>query len=635
MSASNLVKTESQRTAASLGLARTELNDAVNTGIVTSSDHGASLVLDHGARDVARVSSPRHSGGVLSGPSGEGVAPTAIRIGATAVPDAPPFSDGLSSLDQRGAVNATVSPKSGPRATGAAAMARRAVSSTLAGSEIEGLDTIAYVGYYGAKAARGAAQRHADKVAGGSAARAAGGAQRGLREPGADALMRATGSMLRGSEIEGVDDVYFGSRAGYRAMRSVERRLSRKPGSPRSASKSAARTQTRMQAKRHQMRAISEQQAARSAASSSAAKAAGAKASASAIGSAAASSSAAGGAGGAAAAAGGVGCLPIIAVLALVIFIPILVSSIFTTKEPESSALEGNERVVAEYLLDKGLDEVQVAAIIGNMYQESRVDPAAVNGDSGAFGICQWLDDRLDDLRAFCDARGAPYTDISAQLDFFWDEFTMARGGGWSFRSNYDDFMACINDDQLETAVEIFARHFERCDLGEMNLPNRNEHARRVLDALRTGGGAIAGVGDLQWPSDSPQWGTYPDHWGLDIQAGMGTPVFASADGVVVNAKYVGTWGNYVRINHGSLGVQTGYAHLSRFAVSEGDHVRKGQVIGYVGSTGNSTGPHLHYEIYERNSDRPGDTGGTPIYDDMDKWGKYFDRKALEANRVW
>lgn len=153
MSASDLVKTESQRTAASLGLARTELNDAVNTGIVTSSDHGASLVLDHGARDVARVSSPRHSGGVLSGPSGEGVAPTAIRIGATAVPDAPPFSDGLSSLDQRDAVNATVSPKSGPRATGAAAMARRAVSSTLAGSEIEGLDTIAYVGYYGAKAA--------------------------------------------------------------------------------------------------------------------------------------------------------------------------------------------------------------------------------------------------------------------------------------------------------------------------------------------------------------------------------------------------------------------------------------------------------------------------------------------------
>lgn len=623
MRASDLVTTESQRAEASLGLARTELNDAVNTGIVASADHGASLVLDPTDRDVARSASAQRAR-VADGPAapqGEGVTSAPTRLGGDGASAA---SGSLNPLDQHDAVNATASPKSGPRATGAAAMARRAVSSTLAGSEIEGLDTIAYVGYYGAKAARSAAQRHAGK---------AGGAHRGLRGPGADALLRATGSMLRGSEIEGIDDVYLGTRAGYRAMRSVGRRLSRKPGAPQAASKPPkSRAQTRMQSKRHQMRAISEQQAARSAASSSAAKAAGVKASATAVGSASASSSAAGGA---AAAAGGVGCLPIALVFILILLIPLLFMILGGGAASETPGLEGNERIVAEYLLDKGLDEVQVAAIIGNMYQESGVDPAAVNEDSGAFGLCQWRGGRLNGLRAFCDARDVPYTDISAQLDFFWDEFTMARGGGWSFRSNYDDFMACLNDDQLETAVEIFARHFERCGLDEMNLPNRNEHARRVLDALRTGGGAIAGVGDLQWPSDTPQWGTYADHWGLDIQAGMGTPVFASADGIVVNAKFVGTWGNYVRINHGSLGVQTGYAHLSRFAVSEGDHVRKGQVIGYVGSTGNSTGPHLHYEIYERNSDRPGDTGGTPIYDDMAAWGKYFDRKALEANRVW
>lgn len=379
MRASDLVTTESQRAEASLGLARTELNDAVNTGIVASADHGASLVLDPTDRDVARSASAQRA-----------------RVA------------------------------DGPRATGAAAMARRAVSSTLAGSEIEGLDTIAYVGYYGAKAARSAAKRHAGKASG---------AHRGLRGPGADALLRATGSMLRGSEIEGIDDVYLGTRAGYRAMRSVGRRLSRKPGAPQAASKPPkSRAQTRMQAKRHQMRAISEQQAARSAASSSAAKAAGAKASATAVGSASASSSAAGGA---AAAAGGVGCLPIALVFILILLIPTLLMIFGGGVSSETSGLEGKERIVAEYLLDKGLDEVQVAAIIGNMYQESGVDPAAVNGDSGAFGLCQWLDDRLDDLRAFCDARGAPYTDISAQLDFFWDEFTMARGGGWSFRSNY------------------------------------------------------------------------------------------------------------------------------------------------------------------------------------------------------
>lgn len=630
MSASDLVKTESQRTAASLGLARTELNDAVNTGIVGSADHGASLVLGHGDRDVVRSSSARQ--GVAETPDGslgKGIMSTPIQSGGagpSTAPGATTVTGGLNPLETGNA------PAPSPRgATGAAAMSRRAVSAALAGSEIEGIDTLVYSTYYGAKAARSAVQGHADK-----AARAAGGAHRGLRGPGADALLRATGSMLRGSEIEGVDDVYFGSRAGYRAMRSIGRRLSRKPGAPRAASKPAARAQTRMQVKRHQLSAISERQAARSAASSSAAKAAGARASAAAAGSATASSSAAGGA---AAAAGGVGCLPIVFIFALILLVPLLFTIFGGGAAPETAGLEGNERIVAEYLLDKGLDEVQVAAIIGNMYQESGVNPALVNKDSGAFGLCQWLGDRLDDLRALCDERGAPYTDISVQLDFFWDEFTMARADGWSFHSNYDDFMACLNDDQLETAVEIFARHFERCGLDEMNLPRRNEHARRVLDALRTGGGAIAGVGDLQWPSDTPQWGTYgtpnEPHWGLDIQAGMGTPVFASADGVVVNAKYVGTWGNYVRINHGSLGVQTGYAHLSRFAVSEGDHVRKGQVIGYVGSTGNSTGPHLHYEIYERNSDRLGDTGGKPICDVMAAWGKYFDRGALEANRVW
>lgn len=634
MSASDLVKTESQRTAASLALARTELNDAVNTGIVASADHGASLVLGHGDRDVVRSSSAQQGVAETPGGSlGKGVMSTPIQsggAGSSTAPGATTVTGGLNPLE------ADTAPAPSPRgATGAAAMSRRAVSAVLAGSEIEGVDTIVYSGYYGAKAARNAVHRHAEKAAGESVARASTGAHRGPHGLGADALMRATGSALRGSEIEGLDDVYFGTRAGYRAMRSIGRRLPGKPGAPRAASKPAARTQTRMQVKRHQLSAMAERQAAKSAASSSAAKAAGARASAVAAGSASASSAAAGGAGGAAAAAGGVGCLPIVFVFALILLIPLLFAIFGGGTASETAGLEGNERIVAEYLLDKGLDEVQVAAIIGNMYQESRVNPAAVNEDSGAFGLCQWLGVRLNGLRAFCDARDAPYTDISAQLDFFWEEFTMARGGGWSFRSNYDDFMACLNDDQLETAVEIFARHFERCNESELVLPTRNEHARRVLDALRTGGGAIAGVGDLQWPSDTPQWGTYGGHWGLDVQAGMGTPVFASADGVVVNARYVGTWGNYVRINHGTLGVQTGYAHLSRFAVSEGDHVRKGQVIGYVGSTGNSTGPHLHYEIYERNSDRLGDTGGTPIYDDMDAWGRYFDRGALEANRVW
>jgi murein DD-endopeptidase MepM/ murein hydrolase activator NlpD len=86
-------------------------------------------------------------------------------------------------------------------------------------------------------------------------------------------------------------------------------------------------------------------------------------------------------------------------------------------------------------------------------------------------------------------------------------------------------------------------------------------------------------------------------HAGLDFRASYGTPIYAVTDGVVSFAGRHGGHGNYVRLNHeGGLG--TGYAHMSRIAVGSGQRVRRGQVIGYVGSTGLSTGPHLHYEMY-------------------------------------
>lgn len=95
-----------------------------------------------------------------------------------------------------------------------------------------------------------------------------------------------------------------------------------------------------------------------------------------------------------------------------------------------------------------------------------------------------------------------------------------------------------------------------------------------------------------------PILGTMRFHKGLDIAAGYGTPIHASASGTVSFAGRNGGYGNFVRINH-SGGYSTGYAHMSRFAVSSGARVSQGQVIGYVGSTGFSTGPHLHYELYK------------------------------------
>jgi len=85
-------------------------------------------------------------------------------------------------------------------------------------------------------------------------------------------------------------------------------------------------------------------------------------------------------------------------------------------------------------------------------------------------------------------------------------------------------------------------------------------------------------------------------HPALDLTAKHGTPIYAPASGVVVYAKRKGAYGNFLLLAH-SFGFKTAYGHLSRFAVKIGDYVAKGDVIAYVGSTGRSTGPHLHYEI--------------------------------------
>ncbi|WP_326525313.1 M23 family metallopeptidase [Sphingomonas sp.] len=87
-------------------------------------------------------------------------------------------------------------------------------------------------------------------------------------------------------------------------------------------------------------------------------------------------------------------------------------------------------------------------------------------------------------------------------------------------------------------------------------------------------------------------------HKGLDIAAPSGAPIRAPMDGVVQMAGWAGGYGKFVKLSHGG-GMATGFGHMSRIAVASGARVSKGQVIGYVGSTGMSTGPHLHYELWK------------------------------------
>ena len=91
-------------------------------------------------------------------------------------------------------------------------------------------------------------------------------------------------------------------------------------------------------------------------------------------------------------------------------------------------------------------------------------------------------------------------------------------------------------------------------------------------------------------------------HNGVDLAAGSGTAIYATKSGTVTTSLESSIWGNYVVINHGD-GFSSLYAHMQGLIVSAGDYVKQGQVIGYVGSTGLSTGPHLHFTIYYNGSD--------------------------------
>jgi murein DD-endopeptidase MepM/ murein hydrolase activator NlpD len=107
--------------------------------------------------------------------------------------------------------------------------------------------------------------------------------------------------------------------------------------------------------------------------------------------------------------------------------------------------------------------------------------------------------------------------------------------------------------------------------------------------------------GRLSWPVSGPVVSGFGPrgsefHQGVDIIAPSGTPVHASADGVVVHASWLGGYGNLVVVDHGG-GLSTAYAHNTSYAAGVGQPVSRGQVIAYVGSTGNSSGPHVHFEV--------------------------------------
>lgn len=131
-------------------------------------------------------------------------------------------------------------------------------------------------------------------------------------------------------------------------------------------------------------------------------------------------------------------------------------------------------------------------------------------------------------------------------------------------------------------------------------LRNKRNSLRDLRDFLEKKATLLEGR-PIGWPTSGtvtsvfgPRGGGF--HSGFDIANASGTPIYATGDGVVTFKGYVGAMGKMIEISHGNE-FATVYAHMSRYAVETGDRVERGDLIGYMGNTGRTTGPHLHYEV--------------------------------------
>ena len=147
-----------------------------------------------------------------------------------------------------------------------------------------------------------------------------------------------------------------------------------------------------------------------------------------------------------------------------------------------------------------------------------------------------------------------------------------------------------IHAQRIEGAATCTCFAFEDADGGPIQLP-----LLKKSTLLQASGAKVSSPWGMRM---HPILAYLVMHFGVDIAAPEGTPIYAAANGVIEEARDKGELGNYVRLRH-SKTLATAYAHISHFGASvrPGVHVARGQVIAYVGSTGLSTGPHLHFEV--------------------------------------
>jgi murein DD-endopeptidase MepM/ murein hydrolase activator NlpD len=176
------------------------------------------------------------------------------------------------------------------------------------------------------------------------------------------------------------------------------------------------------------------------------------------------------------------------------------------------------------------------------------------------------------------------------------------------------DTSASLDSPDNPDIAEDPAYQQSRAQLSDLLTSAMSGRLSRALEAGGAGSGDLLGLADAPslWPvigrvtssfgeREDPLSGEGAFHTGIDIATDFGEPVHAAADGVVEFAAMGNGYGREIVLDHGH-GIQTLYAHLSGFAITPGEHVTRGQTIGYVGQSGRSTGPHLHYEVRIQNT---------------------------------
>ena len=176
----------------------------------------------------------------------------------------------------------------------------------------------------------------------------------------------------------------------------------------------------------------------------------------------------------------------------------------------------------------------------------------------------------------------------------------------------YEDLMEQSEDEQAKLALEIANKkdEYDKAKYQEWLATSTPPATRPAAPSASGGNTATNTVGGISWKvpinytrfsspvgyREHPVYGGNRFHYGVDLAAPTGTPIYASRSGTVSIATYGSSGGYYVQINHGD-GYRSIYLHMTHYIVSVGQHVTQGQVIGYCGSTGASTGPHLHFGI--------------------------------------